>query len=351
VPWSGSSRSCWPCSRGGRRPAAPARRKVAAAAVVSLVAAVSFGLILVVIHGAKVPHVEHVASRTAHAFVLAIGAFLVLSVAWLARRREPRRFVRWLSIGVLVAVCVQGTLGGLRVILVDLDLAIVHACFAQAFFCLVAFLILVTSRVWDRLAYQPQLPAASVGLTRVAVLGVVLVYLQLVVGATMRHYDAGLAIPDLPLHYGKMLPPTDAAALADANLMRANSGSPDLRPVTLTQVWLHMGHRTGAVLVTITLLTLIWQAVRRPETRVAMRKPALALLPLLAVQITLGVLTVLWRKPADLASLHVAVGALVLLTTFVLAARRCGRSGFGPVRPPTLDAAPPIVRMGRPCPC
>jgi uncharacterized PurR-regulated membrane protein YhhQ (DUF165 family) len=52
------------------------------------------------------------------------------------------------------------------------------------------------------------------------------------------------------------------------------------------------------------------------------------LAPLLVTQVTLGVLTVLWRKPADIASLHVAVGALVLVTTFTLAARAVRVYGF-----------------------
>ena len=54
--------------------------------------------------------------------------------------------------------------------------------------------------------------------------------------------------------------------------------------------------------------------------------PAAILLLLLAAQVTLGVLTVLLRKPADVASAHVAVGALVLMTSFVLTAR-AGRLG------------------------
>jgi heme A synthase len=53
----------------------------------------------------------------------------------------------------------------------------------------------------------------------------------------------------------------------------------------------------------------------------AIRRPAVCLIGLLIAQITLGILTVLWRKPADIASLHVAVGALTLMTAFVLLAR------------------------------
>src|SRR3954468_23775577 len=61
-----------------------------------------------------------------------------------AGRRE-----RWLTAAVLGAVIFQGILGGLRVVLVQLDLAIVHACVAQAFFCLAAYVAVVTSRWWQ----------------------------------------------------------------------------------------------------------------------------------------------------------------------------------------------------------
>src|SRR5215212_1997748 len=71
---------------------------------------------------------------------------IVLCVqAW---RTDRRRHVRWLATAVLGAVIFQGVLGGLRVVLVKLDLAIVHACFAQAFFCLSALASVVTSKWW-----------------------------------------------------------------------------------------------------------------------------------------------------------------------------------------------------------
>ena len=84
------------------------------------------------------------------------GAAAVCLVAYFSRRREPRRWVRWLCTGVLGMVVFQGILGGLRVVLVDLDLAIIHACTAQLFFCLAVFAAIVTSRWWIQ---TPPLPA------------------------------------------------------------------------------------------------------------------------------------------------------------------------------------------------
>src|SRR6185295_13612506 len=76
-----------------------------------------------------------------------VGMFSIALAIW-AWRVETRRWVRWLAVSTLLAVILQGVLGGLRVILVKLDLAVVHACVAQAFFCLSVLVAVVTSRWW-----------------------------------------------------------------------------------------------------------------------------------------------------------------------------------------------------------
>jgi cytochrome c oxidase assembly protein subunit 15 len=243
-----------------------------------------------------------------------VGILSIVLTAW-TWLTEPRRWVRWLATAVLAAVIVQGVLGGLRVVLVELDLAIVHACFAQAFFCLAALMVVVTSRWWTT-ADTERAPADR-PLLRIAATLVAVIYLQLVAGAVMRHYAAGLAIPDLPLAYGKPLPPVSDEGLRIANeLRRWDAGLPG---VTLAQVWLHFGHRVGAVIVTAAAAALILMIIRRGLRDLYVGAAILS--ALLIAQVTLGVLTVLWRKPADVASLHVAVGALLLVTAFVVTVR------------------------------
>ena len=92
--------------------------------------------------------------------------------------------------------------------------------------------------------------------------------------------------------------------------------------VTLFQIWIHVAHRAGAIVVTGILSTLIVLVLRRHPPD-GLRFPAFLLIGLLLTQLTLGVLTILLHKPADIASAHVAVGALTLMTTFVLTARAC----------------------------
>lgn len=242
-----------------------------------------------------------------------VGIMSILLAIW-AWRTEKRRWVRWLATAVLGAVIVQGVLGGLRVVLRELDLAIVHACFAQAFFCLTALTVIVTSKGWKHPAERHR--PGDVAVLRLGGGLVVIVYLQLVAGALMRHYGAGLAIPDLPLAYGKILPPVSEQGISLANETRNwDAGLPG---VTRGQVWLHFTHRVGAVVVTAFAVALIARIVRRNREFLLL---ALALAALLAAQVTLGVLTVIWRKPADVASLHVAVGASLLVTAFTLTVR------------------------------
>ncbi len=250
-----------------------------------------------------------------------MGLLTIVLAAW-AWFGDRRKWVRLLGASCLSLVIIQGVLGGLRVVLLKLDLAIVHACVAQAFFCLAMLMCVVTSKWWtvaDASAYPPASRNAGKSLIRLAIITWIVVFAQLVLGATMRHYRAGLAIPDLPLAYGRLIPPTNAADLQAAQFQAAPSNTwPD--ESTLGQVWLAFGHRVGAIFVTaavVTLMVIILRNHRRP----GLTGIAWTLLGLLIVQLTLGVLTVLLKKPADIASAHVAVGALVLVTTFVVAVR------------------------------
>ncbi|WP_428937229.1 COX15/CtaA family protein [Fontivita pretiosa] len=250
-----------------------------------------------------------------HRLMGTVVGMLSIAMVVIAFKLEPRRWVRWLTAGVLGAVIFQGVLGGLRVVLVELDLAIVHACVAQAFLCLAALVAIVTSKWWLSAPPDPQ-PSPN-RLIGIALACAVAIYLQLIIGAMMRHYGAGLAIPDFPLHYGRLVPPLDQQSLAIANEARI---AMQLGPVTLGQVWLHLGHRIGALIVSILIITTAAAALTR-HRELRLRRPALLLVALLIAQLVLGILTVLWRKPADVASLHVAVGALTLMTTFVLLIR------------------------------
>jgi cytochrome c oxidase assembly protein subunit 15 len=135
-------------------------------------------------------------------------------------------------------------------------------------------------------------------LQRLAAITTGWIYLQIVIGATMRHTDAGLAIPDFPLAFGHLIPPHWDAGIA-----------------------VHFAHRVGAVVASVLILLTTSRVFRQHRRRGELVRPSLLLLVLLAAQITLGALTVLTGKQYVINSLHVVTGASVLATSLVLALR------------------------------
>jgi cytochrome c oxidase assembly protein subunit 15 len=123
-----------------------------------------------------------------------LGAFVgmvAIGTVLFAVLTEPRVWVRWLAAAILVAVIAQGALGGARVILADRGLAMLHGCTAEVFFAMCVGLMVVTSRWWwaqaDRAAGAAADGVPGRGLVAVAVLLVLLSYLQVVLGAMLRH--------------------------------------------------------------------------------------------------------------------------------------------------------------------
>src|SRR5207344_2903371 len=95
-----------------------------------------------------------------------------------------------------------------------------HAILAQLFFLLVCSLGLITSKWWRQADFTTLSPQAATALRRLLIATSFLILLQLLLGATMRHQHAGLAVPDFPLAYGKVWPATDAASIAAYNAQR-----------------------------------------------------------------------------------------------------------------------------------
>ena len=114
--------------------------------------------------------------------VLTIALLISLYIA------EPRRWVRRFGIVLLLGVIAQGILGGMRVVLDERLLALIHGCTGPLFFAAAAAMVAVPSHWWS----EPSNTSAACGLAspkllRLAILTAVLAYLQLVVGAVVRH--------------------------------------------------------------------------------------------------------------------------------------------------------------------
>lgn len=232
--------------------------------------------------------------------------FLSIALAVWAFLREARPGVRYLAYGLLALVIGQGLLGGLRVLFdqqntgaddnaVGYTFRILHALGAEFTLCWLAALALVLSRRWRerRCGLERPVPASvrTWGLIAVATLIV-----QILFGALMRHYGAGLAVPTFPL-------------TPEGGLLPAHWN---------TAVTLHMLHRFGAVVATVALLIFLGQIYGRKSARKALGGWVIGITALLAVQIFLGAATVWTHKNPVMASTHMLAGALLLAGVWTL---------------------------------
>ncbi|MDD5139898.1 MAG: COX15/CtaA family protein [Verrucomicrobiales bacterium] len=241
----------------------------------------------------------------------AVGLLTTVLAVWLWLA-DTRKWMHWLGLAALLGVIAQGILGGLRVTMRMDSLGVFHATIAQLFFILICAMTLFTSRFWIELAGGKRAFFVSRSLRTLVLATTFLIFAQLIIAATMRHQHAGLAIADFPLAYGKIWPATNPTAVASYNARRVSVT--EEAPVTAFQIKLQMAHRVVALAIFILVAACAWQAWRRLGGKDSLAKLAIFWLALMFAQIALGAWTIWSNKAADVATLHVMVGALSLVT-------------------------------------
>lgn len=228
-----------------------------------------------------------------HRLVATTVGLLTIGLTLFLLLKEKRAWVRRLGFVALLGVIAQGLLGGLTVKLnLPLVVSSAHATLAQLFFCTTVSLAVFTSSSWmeDRSTIEEQ---GSIAVRYVCVAAAATIFLQLIIGATLRHSAT----------WDKALP-TD----------------------------LLLTHIGGAIAVTLLLGTAAVLVLRRHAGLTFLTRPATLALCLLAVQLCLGIAAYITRmaSPNDPQPLnpmvgitvaHVACGALVFATTIVLTLR------------------------------
>jgi cytochrome c oxidase assembly protein subunit 15 len=251
----------------------------------------------------------------------AVGFLTTVLAVWLWLK-DPRKWLHWLGISAFLLVVAQGILGGLRVRW-QLDwLGVPHGAVAQTFLVLTAAITLFTSRWWQNSETEKQISVQR-GLRSHVLYVTLLIFIQLLVAATMRHQHAGLAITDFPLAYGKIWPATTSEAITDYNAHRPPGTIGN--PITAFQVNLQMIHRLIAYLIFLGIAAAAMLAGKKLGGGDWLTQFAFFWLGLLTLQIVLGAATIWSNKAADVATGHVMVGALALLTGslwWLVAARR-----------------------------
>jgi cytochrome c oxidase assembly protein subunit 15 len=227
----------------------------------------------------------------------AAGLLTVMLALWMAAV-EPRRWVRWLGYGAVAAVVVQGLLGGMTVLLLlPKSVSISHALLAQNFFVLAVLVAQFTSSGWPGLVRDSG-AARGASLRWLALATALSAEIELLLGALVRHYNAGLVIPDFPLALGQIVPPLDSFPVA-----------------------IHFAHRVGALAVFVLILATGWACLRHPAGDRSLQRRGIALAALALVQVALGAAIVWTQRDLAVTTLHVVNGAGVLAAAALVVLR------------------------------
>lgn len=270
-----------------------------------------------------------------------VGVLTVILAVWIhfARTAISVRRLGWFAVGLVIF---QGLLGGLRVVLDKHSVAgttlgtvfgVAHGLAGQSFFVLLGVI------AWLLCPLSADRDDASTSRGQRLLLpywGAALILLQLALGALMRHQHAGLAIADFPLAYGQVWPATDVESILRYNQVRADDSV-----VTAAQIILQMLHRCGAVATAGVVVATFFAARRRLGSNSLGSRVAATWMGLILVQCFLGAATIWTRKSADVATAHVAVGALSLLTGCLMIL--IARSRAVPATVPSTFPADPLA--------
>lgn len=258
-----------------------------------------------------------------HRLLASTVGMLTIGLLVLLLRKDERRWMKVLGFAALALVIFQGVLGGMRVLLDERTLAMLHGCTGPLFFALTVAMVVFTSRGWLDDSCRQIVPTAGV-IRMVAVVTAILAYLQIVLGAVLRHV------------------PVDA--LPSTFMLAVQS------------------HLFLAAILAVHIFVLTWLVQTRARHAQPVSRLSLALVALLAVQVLLGASTWIvkfavpvwasdWLSPQSFSvqdggwvqthvvTAHVATGSLMLGVSVALAlyAQRLLADSA---------AAQPVVRRG-----
>ena len=241
-----------------------------------------------------------------------VGFFTMIQAIWLGFSHHPN-WLKKLGFFALAMVIIQGLFGGITVLFFLPPLvSIIHGILAQTFFIMTIIIAYSMSQERENRIDNGMGQSIRKG----ALLMGSLVYIQLILGALMRHTGSGLAIPDFPTMGGMWIPTFSSEMMANINYILFDL---DLDSVSKGQVIIHFIHRLGAVIVTGTIG--YFYAKYGEIIKASQRSKAvfISIIVIVIIQFSLGVLTVLSARSPYIASFHVVTGAALLgLCTLLL---------------------------------
>ena len=227
--------------------------------------------------------------------LVAGGLILMFGLAtWLAFRWDQRPWVRRASIIGMILLFIQAALGGITVIY-QLPDAVSTSHLSLAFIFLILATVLTVSTSPARGARQPIEEQTRRTLRFWGPIALGLIFVQSVIGALVRHTDAGMACPDVPTCVGAWIPPMSNQLIA-----------------------IHFTHRVVGVVAALLVIGLALRLLRSGTTVSRVRRAAISVIVLVVAQMTLGILSVTTTLAIAPVSLHTLGAALLLVNLAAL---------------------------------
>ena len=262
-------------------------------------------------------------------FASFVGFLILVQTFWILIQ-DDRKWLKKISVFTLSTVIIQGILGGLTVhYLLPIWISASHGTIAQSTLCLTVFLSIALSKTW----IQQSKELINSKIFRIAAFVTITIWIQLVLGAIMRHSEAGLIAFDYPEMNGDLIP--KISKIYDYNQIRNdfiwenidNSDSTltqrdvldeHLEPITPFKLIIHFMHRTWAIFVFGFIIYLFFIVMKYLNGNDMIKLSISFLLFTAIIQIVLGIFSIWSIRDILITTLHVGNGSLVLATSFYL---------------------------------
>lgn len=257
-----------------------------------------------------------------------VAILITILMIWLLRSKQPR-YMKAFGVIAFASVLLQAMLGGLRVLVISnqkvqdtateifsvghvepvrMAIAITHAILAEIVLCMVFLIALFTSKAWEN--FKVNKITAGAKIAKLYTLTFIFAFIQVLLGALVRHTQSGNIIPDFPLSFGEIIPPF-------GNLPYDPNAPFPMSYVELQfKVAIHFAHRVWAFVVAGVGAYASILAIK--ENVGLLKEFAKLWLVLIALQILLGSFVVWTKLSVVITILHVVFGATILGMTLVL---------------------------------
>ena len=225
-----------------------------------------------------------------HRMMATFVGFITLVQAICLGFSNQQSWIKKAAYASLLLVIIQGIFGGITVLFfLPPAISIIHGVLAQTFFiCTIVIAYGISNERSQRIEVKE-----SFEIRKYSLILLVMVYIQLILGALMRHTASGLAIPDFPTMGGTWIPTFSETMINNINVILFDM---DIDMVNRYQVIIHFTHRLGALIISSTIGYFLYRHGHLIKKNKIVMNTIRWIVILLLFQLALGVFTVLSER-------------------------------------------------------